>query len=113
VISLDRSQIAGDPSNPFLQSRAKGEFINVRLNVANIGSQPQTYFATNQKLMVGSQTFSADATAAMGAGGADEEINPGLSIATVVSFDVPPGTVPDYLEVHDSAFSGGAKIRLH
>ena len=112
VISLSRSQIAGDPSNPYLQSKAKGEFINVRLQVVNIGSQPQTYFATNQKLIVGSQTFSADTTAAMGVGGADEEINPGLSVSTTVSFDVPPGTVPNYLEVHDSMFSGGAKIRL-
>jgi hypothetical protein len=35
-----------------------------------------------------------------------------VSINTIVSFDIPPGTVPDYLEVHDSMFSGGAKIRL-
>ena len=92
--------------------QAKGEFINVRLTVSNTGSEPQTYFATNQKLLVGSQTFSPDSTAAMGVGGASEELNPGLSIDTVVSFDVPRGTVPDYLEVHDSVFSGGAKIRL-
>ena len=29
-----------------------------------------------------------------------------------LSFDVPPGTQPAELEVHDSMFSGGAKVRL-
>ena len=110
--SVDRSQVAGDPSNPFLQTQAKGEFVNVHLTVTNIGNEPQTYFATNQNLLVGGQKFSADTMASVAVGGANNEINPGLSVNTIVSFDVPPGTVPDYLEVHDSMFSGGAKIRL-
>ena len=41
------------------------------------------------------------------------EINPGNSIQAVVSFDVPPGTSNEgVLTVHDSLFSGGAKISL-
>jgi hypothetical protein len=112
VTSVDRSQVAGDPTNPFLQTTAKGEFINVHLKVANIGNQAQTFFATNQKLIAGGQQFEADTMAAVGVGGANQDINPGLSIETVASFDVPPGTVPGVLEVHDSMFSGGAKIRL-
>ena len=55
VTSVDRSQVAGDPSNPFLQTHAKAEFVNVHLTVANIGNEPQTYFASNRKLLVGGQ----------------------------------------------------------
>jgi hypothetical protein len=41
------------------------------------------------------------------------EINPGNSIQAVASFDVPPGTSNHgMLTMHDSIFSGGAKISL-
>jgi hypothetical protein len=40
-------------------------------------------------------------------------LNPGLGIAnTMVAFDVPVGSVPDAIELHDSAFSGGATVSL-
>ncbi len=40
------------------------------------------------------------------------DINPGNAIQVKAAFDVPPGTVPSELEVHDSMFSGGATVRL-
>jgi hypothetical protein len=40
------------------------------------------------------------------------EINPGNHITVTVAFDVPPGTTPAQLVVHDSALSGGAEINL-
>ena len=40
------------------------------------------------------------------------DINPGNSIQVQVAFDVPPGTQPAELELHDSMFSGGVKLRL-
>jgi hypothetical protein len=40
------------------------------------------------------------------------DINPGNSIQVQAAFDVPPGTQPAELEVHDSMFSGGAKVGL-
>jgi hypothetical protein len=30
----------------------------------------------------------------------------------MVPFDVPVGTVPDKIELHDSAFSGGVTVKL-
>jgi hypothetical protein len=35
-----------------------------------------------------------------------------LGIDTVVSFDVPPGSTPEAVVLHDSAFSGGTKVNL-
>jgi Domain of unknown function (DUF4352) len=85
----------------------------VHLNVSNVGDQAQSFFASNQKLQIGDKQFSANDSAAMWTQSANVEINPGNSIQAVASFDVPPGTVNGgVLTVHDSIFSGGAKISL-
>lgn len=110
VTKMDRSKIAGDPTNEFLQETAQGEFINVHLTVKNTGDKGQSFFSSNQKLIVGGKQF--EAASILGVAGDNQNINPGLSVDTVVSFDVPPGSVPEAIEVHDSAFSGGAKIKL-
>jgi hypothetical protein len=113
VTSIDRSKTAGDPSNQVEIVTAQGEFVNVHLSVSNVGDQPQNFFASNQKLQIGANQFSANDTAAMWIGSMTIEINPGKSIQAVVSFDVAPGTSNDgVLTVHDSIFSGGAKISL-
>ncbi|VFA96619.1 Telomeric repeat-binding factor 2 [Nocardia cyriacigeorgica] len=39
-------------------------------------------------------------------------INPGNSVDVTIVFDVPVDTVPAALELHDSMFSGGAKVAL-
>jgi hypothetical protein len=111
VISVDRSKTAGNPSNVFEQSTAQGEYINVHLSIKNIGNEAQSYFAQNQKLIVGSKKF--DAASILGINGDGESLNPGLGIDnTVVSFDVPPGTTPEAIELHDSMFSGGTRVKL-
>ena len=110
VTSVDRSKTAGDPTNEFLQETAQGEFVNVHITVMNTGDQAQTYFATNQKLIIGGKKF--DAASILGLKGDNANINPGLAVDTIVSFDVPPGTAPDAVELHDSAFSGGTTVSL-
>lgn len=110
VTSVDRSKTAGNPSNEFEQSTAQGEYINVHLSVKNIGNEAQSYFANNQKLIAGGKKF--DAASIMGVNGDGGSLNPGLGVDTVVSFDVPVGTTPDSIELHDSAFSGGATVNL-
>lgn len=112
--SIDQSKTAGgDPSIPIETVTAQGEFVNVHLKVSNVGDKAQSFFASNQKLQIGDKQFSANDTAAMWIGSMTVEINPGNSIQVVVSFDVPPGTSNDgVLTVHDSIFSGGAKISL-
>jgi hypothetical protein len=57
-----------------------------------------------------------DATSAsaadMWANKGTDDINPGNSIQVQAAFDVPPGTQPAELELHDSMFSGGVKLQL-
>jgi hypothetical protein len=110
VTSVDRSSTAGNPTNQFEQVTAKGEFINVHLTVKNTGDKAQSYFANNQKLIIGGKQF--DAASILGLPGDGDNINPGLGIDTVVSFDVPPGSMPEAVVLHDSAFSGGTKVNL-
>jgi hypothetical protein len=40
------------------------------------------------------------------------QVNPGLEIEPSVAFDVPVGTVPDGIYLHDSGLSGGVMVNL-
>jgi hypothetical protein len=110
VTSVDKSKTAGDVTNQFLVETAKGEYVNVHLTVTNTGDEAQSYFSNNQKLIVAGKQF--DAASVLGVSGDGDNINPGLGLDTVVSFDVPPGSTPDAIELHDSAFSGGVQVKL-
>jgi hypothetical protein len=113
VLSMARAAQAGDLSNQFMIVDAQGEFIILTLSVTNIGDQAQSYFGTNQKLVDASgREYEANSAADMWANEGTGDINPGNSIQVQAAFDVPPGTQPAELEVHDSMFSGGAKVRL-
>ena len=113
VNSVDRSKTAGDPSNKIETVTAQGEFLNVHMTVTNVGDRTQDFLASNQKLSIGGNEFSPNGTAAMWIGSMIVGINPGNSVHAVVSFDVPPGTSSGgVLTVHDTTFSGGAKISL-
>ncbi|MBF6445728.1 DUF4352 domain-containing protein [Nocardia farcinica] len=103
-------------TNPYLQKTAQGEYILVHVNVTNISDRPQTYFADNQKLIDDQgRKFDNDAMAAINVSpesSIGSPINPGNTMSVTIAFDVPPGTVPAVLEVHDSMFSGGAEVSL-
>jgi len=89
---------------------AKGEYFTVKLQVTNIGDEPRTLFASNQKLIINGKTY--EATSHITDDGWKEDINPGLGSTTTATFDIPPGAVPTAIECHDSAFSGGALLAL-
>jgi len=105
-------QTVGD--NPFLQSTAQGEYILVHVSVTNIGDRPQTYFGSNQKLFdAQGKQFENDTGAEINLHDhLAATINPGNTIDVVLAFDVAVGTVADKLQLHDSVFSGGAKVAL-
>jgi hypothetical protein len=100
----------------YFGTTAQGQFCIVDLAITNIGDKAQSFFGDNATLYnAAGQEFSADSSAAMyleDSSSLYEEINPGNSLNSKVVFDVPAGTVPASIELHDSAFSGGVTVDL-
>ena len=107
VTSVDRSRTAGDLADP---TQAKGEYFNVHLTVKNTGTEARSYGSSDQKLIIGGKQYNA--ASVLGLPNDNENINPGLSIDTVVPFDIPVGAQPDAVQLHDSLFSGGITVTL-
>jgi hypothetical protein len=94
-------------------TQARGEFVIVAMNVKNTGDQPQDFFSSNQKLFdTAGRQYAADPMA-ISKDSMVINLNPGFDLNVKVPFDVPAGTTIASIEVHDSAFSDGAKIRLN
>jgi len=95
----------------------RGQWMIATMTVANISGEPQSFFVQNQKLIDSAgREYAADTMAAMAMNPADStmviDMNPGFTITAKVPFDVPPGTQVAAVEVHDSAFSGGARVKV-
>jgi hypothetical protein len=102
--------------NEYFGTDAQGQFCVVSVSVTNIGDAPQSFFGDNAKLFnAEGQEFGADGEAAIYLEEADSiytEINPGNTLQSKVVFDVPAGTTPATIELHDSMFSGGVTVKL-
>lgn len=102
--------------NRFLKAKAKGEFCIAEVTVENTGDKSQLMDGSSQYLYIGDKEYSADSDAIFADKRAEaffvEEINPGLSVEGIIVWDVPVGSNPDRLELHDSAFSGGVEVSL-
>jgi hypothetical protein len=94
----------------FQREQAKGEFFTVLLRITNVGDDARSFSASSQHLIVNGNKY--DASSSISDEHWMEDINPGFSIDGKVTFDIPPGATPEAIEVHDSMFSGGAKVRL-
>ena len=92
-----------------------GEYVAVIVTVKNVGNHPETYVGADQKLTdIAGKTYSSDSAvdATLNEDGISTDINPGHQVQVVLVFDVPPGTVPALVELHDSASSTGATVNL-
>jgi hypothetical protein len=102
--------------NDTFGTKAQGQFCVVSVAVTNIGNEAQSFFGDNASLFnAEGQEFSADSEAAIyleDSSSLYEEINPGNTLNSKVVFDVPAGTTPTEIELHDSAFSGGVTVSL-
>jgi hypothetical protein len=107
VLGVDRS---ATKEGIFKPEQAKGEFFIVRLRVTNIGDDARSFSASSQHLIVNGNKY--DATSSISDENWMEDINPGLGVEASVTFDIPPGAVPEAIECHDSMFSGGALLAL-
>ena len=100
----------------YFNKTAQGTFCIVNLTITNTGDKPQSFFGDNAKLFnAEGQEFSADTEAAIyleDSSSLYEEINPGNTLKSKVVFDVPAGTTPTAIELHDSVFSGGVTVDL-
>ena len=98
-----------------LTRKAQGQFVVVRITVSNIGDQAQTFDQSSQKLVDGQgRKLSSDPTAGIYLDDQNflAQVNPGNEVQGVIVFDVPAGTVPTSLELHDSFLSGGVTVTL-
>jgi hypothetical protein len=102
--------------NEYVGTQAQGQFCIVDVMITNIGDKAQSFFGDNAKLFnAQGQEFSADSEAAIyleDSASLYEEINPGNTLNSKVVFDVPTGTTPTAIELHDSMFSGGVTVNL-
>jgi hypothetical protein len=104
------------PANGLSAPRPRGQWVIATITVRNIDEEPQGFLACNQKLLDSAgHTYAADTAAAvaMNNGSMQIDMNPGANITLNVPFDVPPGTQPTAIELHDSVFSGGARVRVN
>lgn len=102
--------------NPYLTKNPQGQFCLLDITVKNIGTEKQSLFSSNQKLLNGSVEYSADDTATIYAAPNSSswysDINPGNSVEGKIVFDVPKDVTPTTAELHDSAYSNGVKVKL-
>lgn len=100
----------------FLKAEAKGEYCIAEVTVENTGDESQLMDGSSQYLYIDDKRYSADSDAIFADKRAEaffiEEINPGLSVDGIIVWDVPAGSNPDRLELHDSPFSGGVEVNL-
>jgi hypothetical protein len=85
--------------------------------VKNIGKEAQLFDGSSQKAYDAKGTeFSNDSTAEIYANEDNatflQQINPGNGVKGQLIFDVPKGTKPAHVVLHDSPFSGGIKVPL-
>jgi hypothetical protein len=103
------------PPNWHGDPRPRGQWIIATVNVRNIDHEPQSFLAINQKLIdSGGRIYVADAMAAITLNNKSMVIamKPGFNMTVKVPFDVPSGTVPATIELHDSVFSDGARVQV-
>ncbi len=86
------------------------------MTVRNTDHDRQSFMPNNQKLIDSAgRIYLGDAPAAVRMNNNDSmviDMKPGSKITMKVPFDVPAGTQPTAIELHDSVFTNGALVRL-
>jgi hypothetical protein len=89
VNGIERASVVSDPEFPDLQKEHQGEYVMVKMQVTNVGAEPQTFFASFNTLSDGATEFSSD----------DEAW-------------ICLGTDPESIELHGGQFSEGVTVGL-
>jgi hypothetical protein len=107
------------PDDSYQTSQAQGQFCVMDLTVKNIGSVAQDFDPSSQYIYDNANkqySSSSDATITANPTSSDfsvlDTVNPGVSVSGIVVFDIPAGTSPTYVMLHDSGASNGVKVSL-
>ena len=95
-----------------VEKTATGEYVVIRLSVVNDSGTTGQFLGTLQELHAEGTVYSIDDEATFYVGGGFVEIPPGAEALVGLAYDVPPGTVPDFVEVHADPLSAGGQIPL-
>lgn len=103
--------------NEFLAQEAQGQFVIVSVTVKNIGDKAQGFSPSNQRLFDSQgRSFESNSSAQIALDETDiavwDNINPGNAVDVKLVYDMPKDATPAEIELHDSMFSGGAKVSL-
>ena len=117
VVTGVQTGLAEVGDNPYLAKKAQGQFVIVSMTVKNIGTKPQDFSPSSQKVKdAQGRSFESDSMAQIALGDSDvpvwDNINPGNTVQVKVVFDMPKDAEPATIELHDSMFSGGATVAL-
>ncbi len=110
VVGVETGTTITDTENEFLTKDAQGEFIVVRLTVQNTSPDPGQFLGTFQKLNAAGQQFTIDDEATFYVGGGFVDLPPGAEAQVGLAYDVPPGTVPESVELHADPISPGVVL---
>jgi hypothetical protein len=95
---------------------ALGQFCLVRLAVRNVGGEGRTLEAARRYLLApGGRKASADLGVTLALSGPrllSTLVNPGNRVQGTLVYDVPRGAAPTGMELHNSPFSRGVRVRL-
>ncbi|OBB35896.1 DUF2510 domain-containing protein [Mycobacterium sp. 852002-51961_SCH5331710] len=95
-----------------VEKTATGEYVVVRLSVVNNSDATAQFLGTLQKLHAADTVYNIDDEATFYVGGGFVEIPSGAEAQVGLAYDVPPGTVPDFVEVHADPLSAGVQVPL-
>ena len=90
---------------------AQGVFVVFQIMVKNVGDAPRTVYCQNQRLKDQAGKTYDDAVSIVGREG-EANVSPGREVHITCAFDVPKGTLPAAIVVHDSPYSKGVKVQV-
>jgi hypothetical protein len=112
-VECGKAQVGTEP----LVQKAQGQFCLVTMSIKNISDAPQTFSDSSQKAFNASGAeYKPDSGASLYAN-RDQQvwlnaINPGNTLTGTVVFDIAKDAAIVRLELHDSPFSGGVKVKV-
>jgi hypothetical protein len=99
-------------SNAPVQKDAQGQYAVVHMTVTNNSDQSTSFVATFQKLKANDTVYNVDDEATFYLDSGLAEIAPGESADFSIAFDIPPGAVPQAIELHTDPMSAGTEVPL-